>query len=237
VATNLYNWNEITKNFNFWSFAYNILCEKNELKRFRFLEIIWTQIWNKGSISQTFYKQILLVQISNGQKDRQVINVFFRFWALNVFKLLVKYWWNWRKTSELCFFCSHINVCSGVYCPLEINWKIHFKYFVDNITNKYLIKSFLLFACSKHHLRFISIFINSFVVLYIIQYGQLQLFKIPNMLSLKFNPMFFGLRKDWFQLKPKHFFEALWQEKQKQKKHGKLSQSWTIQRQSGHLIS
>jgi len=48
-----------------------------------------------GSISPTFYKQLLGKKIPKVQKDSQVISVFLCIWNLQEKKLLVKRWWNW----------------------------------------------------------------------------------------------------------------------------------------------
>jgi hypothetical protein len=45
----------------------------------------------QGSISPTFYQQLLCAQIPKAQKDSQVISVFLRFWDLFTQKLLLEH--------------------------------------------------------------------------------------------------------------------------------------------------
>ncbi len=54
-----------------------------------FYAICSTPYANKGSISPTFYTQLLHAQIPKAQKDSQVISVFLQFWDLHTKKLLM----------------------------------------------------------------------------------------------------------------------------------------------------
>jgi len=49
-----------------------------------------------GSISRTFYEQLLHTHIPKAQKTLMSWLYFLCFWDLRVYKLQVKCWWNWH---------------------------------------------------------------------------------------------------------------------------------------------
>jgi len=55
----------------------------------------------KVSISSTFNKQLLRVQILKAQKDRQVVSIFCAFGICAQKKLLVEHWLNWPRNNSL----------------------------------------------------------------------------------------------------------------------------------------
>jgi len=48
-----------------------------------------------GSISPTFYAQLLHAQIPKVQKDIEILTEFLCFLDLSTLKLRIKCWWNW----------------------------------------------------------------------------------------------------------------------------------------------
>ncbi len=74
-----------------------------------------------GSISSTFYKQLLQAQIPKAQKTVK-LSVFLNFWDLCMQKLLVEYWWNWHLQSISSTFCTSI-ICTKVCSKPKRNEK------------------------------------------------------------------------------------------------------------------
>ncbi len=78
----------------------------------------------KGSISSTFYEQLLCMQIPKAQKRQSSWQSFLRFWNLCVQKLLIEHWWNWpqvaqKKQLEIVEKVSnHQKIDEGLQCNL-----------------------------------------------------------------------------------------------------------------------
>jgi len=58
-----------------------------------FLFFLWFEV-DLGSISSTFYEQLLHTQITKAHKDSQVVSLYDNFLDLRVKKLEIKCWWN-----------------------------------------------------------------------------------------------------------------------------------------------
>jgi len=65
-------------------------------------------------------RAVLRANISNTQKDSQIISVFLHFWDLRAQKLLIKCWWNWLLLSISPTFYKQL---LGQYIFLQKNYK------------------------------------------------------------------------------------------------------------------
>ncbi len=57
--------------------------------------------WHQGSISSTFYEQLLCMQTPKVQKRQSSCQSFFHFCDLRTQKLLVEHWWNWHQALPM----------------------------------------------------------------------------------------------------------------------------------------
>jgi len=60
---------------------------------------LWS-LSNMGSISSTFYEELVRVQITKAQKRQSSCQSLLCIWDLFVQKLLAECWWNWPLTSK-----------------------------------------------------------------------------------------------------------------------------------------
>ena len=92
---------------------------------------------NLGSISSTFYEQLLRSQIPKAPKSCLTWLSFLRFWDLRVQKLPVERWWNWPLlTHYLLDILGHLNL-ESLY--LDFGDVLQWRYFNIPLWQIYLI--------------------------------------------------------------------------------------------------